>query len=106
MTYHTLPPEPVSGRLRLGCLALQSGRLFVPRQQDPDRAPRDGEPTRAEHFGQPGALLVFGRGGMHEQHAEADQAVAEEDGDEEDDKDQQDGELAVVYVLGYAEGEI
>jgi hypothetical protein len=102
-TYHTLAPQPISWRARLGSITLDARRLLVARQDNADRLPRYRVPARPYHLWQllPGAPLVLRARPPHDQHAQPDQAVAEEYGGEEDDEDQQYGELAVVDRLRY-----
>ncbi len=105
-TYHTLTPEAVRRGLGLGRPALDAGRLLVSREHHPDGLPRDGISTGAIHLREPRTSLRFLGGRLDNQHAEADQAVTEEDGGEEDDENQQHRELAVIDVLGDGERQV
>jgi len=110
-THHTLPPKPISRRLDLGRLALNTRRLFVTRHHHADGLTGDGIPSGAIHLRQlrrlaTGLGVLWVSSALKNHHADADEAVAEEDGDEENDEDQQDGELAGVDVFGDGEGEI
>lgn len=106
-THHALPPQPVGRRVHLGRLALDARGLLVAREDDADRLPRDRVPAGPVHLrqGVP-ALLVRGAFGPQDEQAQADEALAEEDGGEQDDEDEQDRELAVVDVLGQGQGQV
>ena len=106
-THHALPPEPVGRRVRLGRLALDAHGLLVARKDDPDRLPRDRVAAGSVHPPQcVPARLVRRALGPQDEQAQADEALAEEDGGEEDDEYEKDRELAVVNVLCEGQGQI
>ena len=100
-THHALPPQSVGRWVHLSRLALDARSLLVAREDDTDRLARDRVTPWAIHLRQcVPSLLVRGAFGPQDEQAQADEALAEEDGGEQDDEDEQDRELAVVDVLG------
>lgn len=106
VTHHTLSPQPIRRRVHLGRIALDSCGLFVPCKDYTDGLPGYCVATGAVHLWQAAAPPLFGGFGSEDEQTETNEALAEENGCEEDDENQQDREFAVADVLGCRKGQV